>query len=432
MAAPERNLKFGEGKIQLSPNQRRPQSGTKEAVRIPIEVDGRPFLFTVTLGSITEAPTDAILCPSNPSFGLAMGGVENAIRRDAGSEPFDAADKYMEQFDREKGVSYAAAKAFPSGRLAERGIKQIIFSNVLPEHQDLTSEMVAQCIGQALLEADKAGAKSLAVPAIGTGFIGAIQGFSMQESIEGTLKGIAVYEALRQESGLPKATESLSLVLYAQANQNNASEALKMVQEAINRLPNVKKSTDASAKKEYRRNALTPREELLMSGVEQVIESKEKEVRELLARHTGLVSADTINQIVEKEIKATRDDYRRKRLEGKANDQWSYEKPGITVVVSTKVKDALLEICEKAAYPRQEAEEVAEGIWYLKFPKGLYSAGGGGMQFYLEPGREKGQPMYKAKYPLATPYNDVIRVEGEGNYLWQNTNYNWDGTPKNK
>lgn len=238
-------LRLGDPTVQISPNQRRPHSQTQEAIRLPAKLNGHDFLFTVTLGSITESNADAILCPSNPWFGLAAGAVENAIMRDAGTEPFDAADRYMEKeevkipgFTRENGVPYGAARAFPSGDLADNGIKSIIFSNVLPSGERLTPHMVARCIGNALLEADKVGAESLAVPAIGTGFLGAMQGFSLAESIEGTLLGMEEY--MKDAFG-ERSVKSLSLVIYAQANERNAQEMRDYLEEAVDRLPGIEK-----------------------------------------------------------------------------------------------------------------------------------------------------------------------------------------------
>jgi len=243
----ERRFSVGEPVVQIQKNRQYPPRQTVEAVYLPVTVDGQPLHFSVSLGSITEAPAEAILCPSNPWFGLAMGAVENAIRKDAGSEPFDAADKYMAQkeidipgFTREDGVPYGAARAFPSGKLAAHGIKHIIFSNVLPNHERLSEEMVARCIGYALLEADRVQAKSLAVPAIGTGFIGAMQGFSMVESFAGTVKGLERYHAFRQDVGRERIAEKLSLVIYAQANYDNAVQVSDLIRDVVKRIDTLK------------------------------------------------------------------------------------------------------------------------------------------------------------------------------------------------
>lgn len=229
MTEPDKPLNFGESTVELRLNPQRPDARTMEAVRLPVEIDGESFQFTITLGSITEAPTDAILCPSNRWFELAGGEVENVIHRDAGDEPFIAADELMAQteinmpgFTREQGVPYSTAKAFPSGKLKERGINYIIFSNVLPHHQRLTEEMVSYCVAAALLEADNIGVKSLAVPAIGTGFIGAMQGFSMEESLAGIIKGLGLYKKLKEERGGNGSVEKLSLVIYTRPSEENA------------------------------------------------------------------------------------------------------------------------------------------------------------------------------------------------------------------
>ena len=228
-------LRFGDPTVQLSPNQRYPQSRTKEAVRLPIKLNDSEFLFTITLGSITEVGADAILCPSNPSFGLGFGAVEHAIAEEAGEQTFDIASSYVQRLgpidDDRKTVPYAYAKAFPSGELTKRGIKRIIFSNVLPLGEELTPETVAQCVKNALREADNVGLESLAIPAIGTGFLNDV---TFEESLEGTLIGMQEY--LKSTGGKGK-VKSLSFVLYCKPNEENAKEASDRLKEVVGRLP---------------------------------------------------------------------------------------------------------------------------------------------------------------------------------------------------
>ncbi|MBI2268398.1 MAG: hypothetical protein HYU80_03055 [Candidatus Blackburnbacteria bacterium] len=88
-------------------------------------------------------------------------------------------------------------------------------------------------------------------------------------------------------------------------------------------------------------------------------------------------------------------------------------------------------MCEREGYPITETqiEEVRPDLVALKLPRGVYSMGMGGAQFYQEANADWKQSNRVDK-PFALGYNDVVRIEGNANELWQNVNYNWDGTPK--
>ncbi len=52
--------------------------------------------------------------------------------------------------------------------------------------------------------------------------------------------------------------------------------------------------------------------------------------------------------------------------------------------------------------------------------------GSGGASFYLEASED----LRQSEKPFALDYEDVVRVEGDADELWQNVHYNWDGTSK--
>jgi hypothetical protein len=167
-----------------------------------------------------------------------------------------------------------------------------------------------------------------------------------------------------------------------------------------------------------------------MSGVERVTEATGKQIRGLLENHTDLVATETTNQIVERETRAAREDYRQRRLEGKANDNYS-KKEGMTLYVNREGMDGIVGVCSRECYPvdSKSVSKVGDDLWELKFPKGIYEVGGGKISFQQEGDAE--QPyLHRGIGQFSTGYRYVVRIEGTENALWQNSDYNWDGTRK--
>ncbi len=199
---------------------------TVEAVRTRLEKKQGGAEFSITLGDITEADVDAIVCPSNPGLEFAgFGGVQLAISKKSGMETFQEAERKAQEYVRTtggvasdeglRGVPLGFASATTAGEL--RRIKSIIHVNSMRSERGKSpcdEEVVRLSVSSALTEADRAGLKSVAFPAIGTG----IWGMSLEESLRGTVQGVKDHFDAQPDSKVEKAT----FVVYAPATSENA------------------------------------------------------------------------------------------------------------------------------------------------------------------------------------------------------------------
>lgn len=173
-----------------------------------------------------------------------------------------------------------------------------------------------------------------------------------------------------------------------------------------------------------------PRPEFLVGRSAKVSSVAEKKVRKLLSGHSDLVSPETVDLIVQREVALALQDYGEKRLRGYANDDYS-QQPGLTAYLTPQGRERVVEMCEREGYPIVDAqiEEVTTDLIVLRLPRGIYHMGGGGAQFYQEVNTDWKQ-LNEANKPFTLGYDDVVRIEGDANELWQNAYYQWDGTPK--
>lgn len=180
---------------------------------------------------------------------------------------------------------------------------------------------------------------------------------------------------------------------------------------------------------------LSPRPELLVGRVEAVASQTEGTVRGLLSRHKDLVAEGIAEQIVAREVSRAKEEYATQRLEGHANDNFS-KTPGVTIYMTDEAKVAISALFEREggyAISAEQWRSLPNDVWEVSFDKGIYSMGMGGCQFYQEADanfNEGGRD--KVRKPFTARYNDVIRVEGKSGELWQNVDYNWDGSPKTR
>jgi len=175
---------------------------------------------------------------------------------------------------------------------------------------------------------------------------------------------------------------------------------------------------------------LAPRPELLVGRSTEVAEDAEQRARKLLGRHPTLVATEVVDLIAQRETSLALEEYGKRRLEGQANDNYS-QQPGLTVYLTHQGSERVVEMCKREGYPITETqiEEVIPDLVALKLPRGVYGMGMGGAQFYQEASADW-ERSNRADKPFALGYDDVVRIEGNANELWQNVNYNWDGTPK--
>jgi O-acetyl-ADP-ribose deacetylase (regulator of RNase III) len=257
---------LGHVQVGLQPNQRWSGADAQEAARVAIEADGNQYEFSLTLGSVTEADADAIAIPSNPWFGLGGGAVENALVRDMdkiagakeyaedgpGSQFFGAAEQWVrnqlgqpepaaKDHDRQ-GVPFGVAAAFPSGPMTQRGIDNVVLVNVLPDAQrgeDLTAVSVSLAVRNALRAAEHAGATSMAISEIGTGFMAAMGGSPFKtraEAWDSIFSGYMEYIEMARTGQVQGTVNKLSLAVYADANEENAQTVGEMLTGVVDAL----------------------------------------------------------------------------------------------------------------------------------------------------------------------------------------------------
>lgn len=176
---------------------------------------------------------------------------------------------------------------------------------------------------------------------------------------------------------------------------------------------------------------LTPKPELLVGRSTEVAQDAEQRAREFLDRHPDLMAPEIADLIVQREAHLALQEYGKKRLEGHANDNRS-KQPGLTAYLTLQGYERVVEICECEGYPIADTQikKITTDLVALRLPRGVYSTGMGGIQFYQEANTDQSQ-FRGANKPFGLGYNDVVRVEGDANELWQNVNYQWDGTPRN-
>lgn len=79
-------------------------------------------------------------------------------------------------------------------------------------------------------------------------------------------------------------------------------------------------------------------------------ESAAQNTREFLQQHADLVPVDVIEQIATCEHSMAVDDFKRRRQEGLANENYC-DKPGIKVYFTEAGKQAVMTVTAKAGYP---------------------------------------------------------------------------------
>lgn len=175
----------------------------------------------------------------------------------------------------------------------------------------------------------------------------------------------------------------------------------------------------------------TPKTNLLVGRLTEVVQYAEQKVRELLGRHPDLVAPVVVDLIAQKEATLASQEYFKRRVDGYENDDYS-QQPGLTAYLTPQGRDEAIKMCEHQGYSIAGAqiEEITPNLIALRFPNGIYNTSGGGANFFLEASGGWGECTNTPDKPFFLDYNDVVRIEGDSNELWQNIDYNWDGTPK--
>jgi hypothetical protein len=160
----------------------------------------------------------------------------------------------------------------------------------------------------------------------------------------------------------------------------------------------------------------------------QIAADARKRVSTMLGRHRGVVSSSDIEKIAGEEAEREARKYIRDRRAGYKNNENNYGSQGLTLYLSSRVKEKLLRAFEGKGYPFMTADSFSraeKGLWSLILPKGVYASGAGTMHIFGEV-----TPNDVGQYPIMLDYAEVVRIEGDGGQLWQNSVMRWDGRPK--
>jgi hypothetical protein len=131
-------------------------------------------------------------------------------------------------------LEYGEAVPGVAGNLRDRGINSVVIVNVTPtegpgrEH-GMTSGHMTMFTHNAAQVAARMGARSLTVPAVGTGFAAALGfGMSMPDSVRGFFDGAKQFA----DSGGAGDLRRIDFNIYARPNEANAAEVAQMIRDA--------------------------------------------------------------------------------------------------------------------------------------------------------------------------------------------------------
>jgi len=154
-----------------------------------------------------------------------------------------------------------------------------------------------------------------------------------------------------------------------------------------------------------------------------------------LGRHSDVIEADVGKRIEASEFDRAFNRTKADRKTGHRNDNSSIA-PGVTIYMSKAGFEEAMESAEKldegsyfAEYMQTAQPVDDEGVLYtMRLPEGAYSMGWGGCTFYGEATFEDDMPAVREK-PFSSPYDAIVRIEGDSGELWQNYNFQPDGSP---
>jgi hypothetical protein len=176
--------------------------------------------------------------------------------------------------------------------------------------------------------------------------------------------------------------------------------------------------------------------------VEHVGEAAARRVKEFLREYVGEgkpLSEEGLAEIVAAEREKAAAVYRMQREAGLANDEVS-QTPGLTALLKLqphsngrdrRVFDLVPIQPEFSSPSIEEVKELDENtrLFALSLPEGVYHVDNF-MYFYTKGRVFAGEVRGERDDSFALYPHQVVRVEGEGGELWQNPDYNPDGTKR--
>lgn len=265
---------------------REPQFGASETSRV-YEIEFPDFSIGVTCGDIASVPTEAVMCPTTPWLEIGGGAIENRLYEEIGEQVYDnyvrrlmelikimhqdrragrpealrAADEFWQLMSEkfpEKNIRpdisnaevcdnilrssdydkraehgtllYGGTLPAPSGRLNNRGIKYVVLVNVTPQGTAMTPEDMSMFTENSIMAASWIKAKSITIPAVGTGFAAAFGfGLSLFDSFQGFFLGALAYKLADPTSSVKR----IDYNIYTKASESNAREIKTRLVEPI-------------------------------------------------------------------------------------------------------------------------------------------------------------------------------------------------------
>ncbi len=127
-------------------------------------------------------------------------------------------------------LDYGEAAPCVAGDLSDRGINSTVVVNVTPSSSTgMTREHMVMFTHNAARVASMMGARSLTVPAVGTGFAAAFGfGMSMEDSVSGFFEGAKRFV----DSGQAGNLQRLDFNIYARPSAENATQIAQLVRDA--------------------------------------------------------------------------------------------------------------------------------------------------------------------------------------------------------
>jgi O-acetyl-ADP-ribose deacetylase (regulator of RNase III) len=126
--------------------------------------------ITLVRGDITEEHVDAIVNAANASL-MGGGGVDGAIHRKGGAEILEAC-RALRRGKYRRGLPTGEAVATTAGHLYATWVIHTVGPVYAEAQESERSRQLAACHTNALREADRVGAPTVAFPAISTGVFG--------------------------------------------------------------------------------------------------------------------------------------------------------------------------------------------------------------------------------------------------------------------
>lgn len=170
---------------------------------------------SLLVGDITDAPVEAICTSTNPRLSLMM-GTGGSVRERGGFEVLRAAEEVMNRETARSGrkqLLAGSAWSTTAGALPFKVVIHCVASD--PTHLS-SPEVVKSCVRNALLRADEAGCRSVAMPVFATGHA--------HLKFDRSLKAIA--EGLRDASS---SVEEVVIVLDSRDRLSRAQQAITEV-----------------------------------------------------------------------------------------------------------------------------------------------------------------------------------------------------------